>query len=247
MTSPTSNPQQGISLMLAVLVLAAITAIAFSLAAIVFIEIRSSGDVLRTEPALYATLGVTEEALFQYKRFVDDSELDIVNCQPEVLVPCTLNGVTLSFPGTQPIRYDDVPRVQAVAANTTVELPMYEYDYEGGQFAQQYSRAVVEILPTGFSGQLPVRLRETEEDGTVNYYDYDVSYGTPLTLTDFNTSGQFDLILNNTNSSDVIVALYTYGLQDEEKGFPFVGQKVLDAVADYLGLTRTYRVQIPTP
>ncbi len=58
--------------MLAVLVLAGITAIAFSVAAIVFVEIRASGDLLRTEPALYAVQSVTEEALYSSTRNIDN-------------------------------------------------------------------------------------------------------------------------------------------------------------------------------
>lgn len=67
--------QKGVTLLLAVLVLSAITAISFSLATIVFIEIRASGDVTRTEPALYGTQAEIEEVIYKVKRTIpDDSQ-----------------------------------------------------------------------------------------------------------------------------------------------------------------------------
>ncbi len=74
MSSLGRQPKQaGVTLLLAILVLSAITAIAFSLATIVFIEIRASSDLQRTEPALYATQSVIEEAILKVKRGVPDS------------------------------------------------------------------------------------------------------------------------------------------------------------------------------
>ncbi len=67
--------QTGITLMLSVLVLSAILAIAFSLATVTFIEIRSSGDLIRTEPAYYSAEAVSEEALFKIKRNLTDQQL----------------------------------------------------------------------------------------------------------------------------------------------------------------------------
>lgn len=67
--------QDGITLLLSVLVLSAIAAITFSLAAIILIEIRASGDEKRTDPAAYATLGVIEQAIFKVQRGVADNIL----------------------------------------------------------------------------------------------------------------------------------------------------------------------------
>jgi hypothetical protein len=60
--------QQGVTLLLAIMLLAAIMAISFSLTTILFIEIRSSSDLLKTEGSLYGATGVGEQALFNLKR-----------------------------------------------------------------------------------------------------------------------------------------------------------------------------------
>jgi hypothetical protein len=65
--------QSGVTLMLSILVLAAILSIAFSLATVTFVEIRSSGDLIRTEPAYYAADALSEEALFKIKRNIPDN------------------------------------------------------------------------------------------------------------------------------------------------------------------------------
>jgi len=46
------NRQSGVTLLLAILILSSIMAISFSLATILFVEIRTSGDFIRTEPAI---------------------------------------------------------------------------------------------------------------------------------------------------------------------------------------------------
>lgn len=60
--------QQGVTLLLSVLLLAAVTTIAFSLAVVGFAEISTSDDLARTEPVLYYSLGVAEEATYGMKR-----------------------------------------------------------------------------------------------------------------------------------------------------------------------------------
>lgn len=60
--------QQGVTLLLAILILSAVMSISFSLTSILFIELRSSGDMLKTESSLYGATGVGEQALFHLKR-----------------------------------------------------------------------------------------------------------------------------------------------------------------------------------
>jgi len=62
--------QPGVTLLLGILVLSAILAIAFSLTTIIFIEIRSSTDLLKTEGALYGASGVGEQSFFNLARRV---------------------------------------------------------------------------------------------------------------------------------------------------------------------------------
>ena len=62
--------QSGVTLLLAILVFASILAISFSLTTILFIEVRSSSDLLKTEGSLYGATGIGEQALFDLKRSV---------------------------------------------------------------------------------------------------------------------------------------------------------------------------------
>jgi len=60
--------QKGVTLLLSILILSAITAIVFSIAAISLNEIRTSGDLTRTEPIIKAVEGLAEDSLFKSVR-----------------------------------------------------------------------------------------------------------------------------------------------------------------------------------
>lgn len=242
--------QEGVSLMLAVLILSAVTAIAFSLATIVFIEIRSSGDSARTEPALYATLGATEEALFQYKRFYSPSvagDFDISQCAgPVGSNPCLINGVTLTLPGTQPLAFDDSPRVEYIPVSSTKNIPMYLTN----DYTQQYTHAILEVLPNATDSGVDYVFRKTANDGTItDQATGSVSPGSQYDFSGFDTTGQYEIILTNSSvTQGISVSITTTRVGDAQPaGLPFVGEQVLRIVANYLGLTRTYQVRIPIP
>ena len=244
------SSESGVTLMLAVLVLAAITAVAFSLASIVFIEVRSAGDASRTEPALYATLGVTEEALFQYKRAYDPVgglQMNVPTCAPANENICSINGVTLSMPGTQPIAFDNSPREEFIGAGVTKVVPMYVVS---NYTTQQYSFLQVDVLPNQTSAGVSI--------SSNIYYDNQVdpssgfsgsaSPGSPFYTYAFFAPGQFELVLTNSSSQDVTVSITTTRVGDAQPGgLPYVGEQVLRIMASYVGLTRTYQVRIPIP
>jgi hypothetical protein len=60
--------QPGVTLLLTIIILTAMMAVTFSVASILVTEIRSSGDVQRTEQAYYGAQGQVEESLFAVKR-----------------------------------------------------------------------------------------------------------------------------------------------------------------------------------
>ncbi len=232
--------------MLAVLVLSAITAIVFSMATIVVIEIRSSGDALRTEPALYATLGVTEEALFQYRRNAGTpgTNYDVPSCLPANKNVCAINNVALVSSLKQ---FDESPRVQLVRQGEIVKLPIYVPQ----SFGQQYGSVKVTILNTGSGESVAVSINETDLSnatnvrGSASLNDAGV---TTFEFTTFNSSAtsQYDLVLDNADAAGAVsVSIETTGPDGAKKGLPFLDQKVLKIGASYLGLTRTYTVRIP--
>ena len=108
--------QRGITLLLGILVLSAILAISFSLATVVFVEVRSSGDLLRTETSYYAATAVGEEALWKLKRKVNQGT-SVNQCDPS-LINCYSSTVGTVDVGstppaenilTDPVQQDVVP------------------------------------------------------------------------------------------------------------------------------------------
>lgn len=254
--------------MLSVLILAAVTAIAFSLATIVFIELRSSSDVLRSEPALYATLGVTEEAIFQYKRFVNERSggttvnpplLDVSTCLPTKMGVCDLNGVDLSSPPAESLQEEAVPLVATVDAGKSLEIPLYYLDNPnctpGDTFCDwqvPFSKLELQRVPVGATdATLTARMDWIDQDsntGTINIGQ--LSEGAKrLSWTTFNSLSRHTLVLtNNSQQNNMQVSIWSYtgsGLSQVEKGLPITAKRVLKIIADYAGLTRTYRVEIP--
>ncbi len=57
--------QEGVTLLLSVLIIAAITAIVFSIATIAINEIRSSGEITRSEPIIKADEAIAEDVLYK--------------------------------------------------------------------------------------------------------------------------------------------------------------------------------------
>ncbi len=240
--------------MLSLLVLAAITAISFSLATIVFIELRSSGDVVRSEPSLYATLGITEEALFQYKRFVNERSngvpvnpplLDVVACEPDPSV-CDLGG--LSFDANEDIElldYDVNPRIQTIYAGETTSIPLYN---SSTNYDAQYGLVQLEMVPADHNYNLDILLEGVAEDGSpLTPQPYTLSEGSATTITAMGVPGyQYELSLINNSPENFLVQIYSYATNMSTlKGLPFIGRKVLRVEANHLGITRTYWVNIP--
>jgi hypothetical protein len=238
--------QAGITLMLAVLMLSAITAIAFSLAAIVTIEIRNAGDNLRTEPALYSTLGVTELALMQYRRGIPASSMDVTQCTPSNQGICSINNVTLT---PTKLTEDTTPRIQTIRPNERIVIPLYLPQ----QFDPQYGQIVFTVLQTRTNGVVDITIRETSITNVVVDYPSPVTpkqmneFSVPWTFNTFNPDAQYEIILNNTGRPNpVTVSIETFGTNGQPKGIPFIDQQVLRVLSSYLGLTRTYIVKIPT-
>lgn len=71
------NSQSGVTLLLSIILLATISLVSFSVATTTFMEVRSSGDLLRTEPAYYSDGGIAEEAIYGFKRDVDGILTDL--------------------------------------------------------------------------------------------------------------------------------------------------------------------------
>ncbi len=243
MTRPTpieTNKQAGITLLLSILILAAITAIAFSLAAITVIELRSSGDVLRTEPALYGAQAVTEEAFFQYKRGVLPSVLDVTTCTG--LRVCTINNVLLNQPAPVLRQFDPAPRADVIPVETTVNYLFYD-PTQPNYFGQIYNNITLTNL-NNVSG-VTSTLSQRDSSGNSTEVRTDILNSTPLQIS--LGAGHYELAIKNSSGTQAALvqldAFKTTAVSGQNHWLPLSGT-VLDVSASYLGLTRKYSATI---
>ncbi len=235
----TRNKQAGVTLLLAILILAAITAITFSLAAITTIELRSSSDTLRTEPALYATQAVTEMAFFKYKRSVPDSQLDISGCAPTTLKICLINKVTLNALARQ---FDPAPRADVIPIDTTVHYLFYD-PTQPNYFGQIYNSITLTNL-NNVSG-VTATLSQRDSAGNSTVVRTDILNSTPLFIS--LQTGHYELAIKNSSSTAAALvqldAFKTTAVSGQNHLLSLTGT-VLDVSSSYLGLTRKYSATI---
>lgn len=258
MIFPTANSKQsqaGVTLLLAILILAAITAIAFSLAAITTIELRSSGDVLRTEPALYGAQAVTEEAFFKYSRAVPNALLDVAadpsfndntGCQPASIRVCNPNNVVLSSPLPTIRHFDSAPRVDVIPT-TTPSTPVHYLFFDPlhpGDFGQVYNSVTLTIINNVTGGSSTLTRTDGQGNTTVVRTD-NLFPNTPLTLP--LSSGHYDVAIQNSNSFTPLLlsvdAVKASAVNGSTHWIPLLNTTV-DITANYLGLTRKYTITV---
>jgi hypothetical protein len=266
----TTDKESGVTLLLSLLILSAITAIAFSLATIMFIEIRSSGDLQRTEPALFATQGILEEAIFKIKRNV--SEIPETGCATNLFaLDCTVNGVSVQT--TIDSYREPVLNESILSTATDYIVTKHAYylinpddpysDVDGnGSPDGGYARLILTNTGSGAQANLEVAICRIDDSDCINTNGtftpgiedigpdplpigqtiiYDSSDGLVA------TSAYALYIINKTPGSGGFIHIESYGpLATQALGLPYFGKKAIDVQATYIGLTRKYRAIVPT-
>lgn len=172
------NRQSGVTLLLAILVLAAILAISLSLATITFVEIRSSGDLTRTETSFYAAIGVTEQALYKVKRKVNvtgsQCDASMPNCYSPSVGTVSISGNGAPAPFESSI--NDPVQQDSFAAHSTMpdghNFPSVAkhyifYDLNNPSGPSGYSRVKVTYLSSGNEEPLTIYLCQFNPSFTV--------------------------------------------------------------------------------
>ncbi len=236
--------QEGISLLLSILILSAISAITFSLATVVFIEIRASGDFSRTEVALYATQAITEEALFKIKRGLPDCGAD-----PCLSYSSPINEVVLDNPAPLTQAFNTSPVIDSIRQTTTSDYFMVNPadPYGGGGYG-----SLKITYNQGPTGTLDLSLTEYDPTGVLPPTLIPIAPN-PMNPTEnsgfivLDSAKQYTLSILNNASGTASVTIETYSDVGHtvSKGLPYLGQTVIDIVSKYLGLTRKLQVQIP--
>ena len=198
---------------------------------------------------------------FLYKRFIDDpTNLDVTRCPSQSNNICNVDGVNLQLPGSQPIAFDDNPRVEFVQSGLKKTIPMY---YQGC-FGQIYNYVKLQVLPNVNNASLNFYFKIIDDRGEITYSPDRGALGTEELFWTAGTDsakvvnmgdGQWELVLDNRDGQDLNVSIVASrspiptgcSITSTGTGLPFVGEQVLRIRALYQGLSRTYQVRIPIP
>lgn len=243
---PKENTQAGVTLLLAVLVLSSVLAISFSLATILMIEVRSSGDLMKTEPSLYASQGVTEEAIYRIKR------------KTNIAIPATTVGSTQVSAPVEQSTTSPVQTLRIVGPKTynTSESRLNFFNADDpSSSASGYAKVSITYHDTGNTSNLKIYLCHfgdttfnpcsTSTDFYLDAYNFPVTRGTTKTYS-INPSERQELVLVNESSSPMYATIESYGpTASDPKGLPFLGETQVEVQATNGGLTRTLQTRVP--
>lgn len=260
------DPQAGITLLLSMLLLAAITTIAFSLAAVGYAEIATSTDLLHTEPILYSSIGAAEEATFGLKR----NEPTLISALGS---NCDANFT--QFRGAQTSISNNTKLCNVNPSNDIeVEVPITTNDNSGYRLARRLYLYDPEKSTVGASGYKFIKFKKTSSSSasdiriyicqldydclgpwdasgfTNNFYQTNVSlaYGVDLPEITLNTASgccSYEVIIMNLGSQPGYVEVTTYDKDHANKGLPYLNKKGVEIQSTSGRLIRRLRVLVP--
>lgn len=271
MTSPIykkiNNKQDGVTLLLAILILSSLMAISFSLATILLVEVRTSGDLLRTEGAFYGSQAVIEQALFNYKRRLPNGSLTYLS---------KVGGIKVSTPVvsdiSDPVQQDIVKPGQTFVSSIN-RYALYNH-LDKNSSGSGYGGIKIRYLDTGNNYDLQVYIcqydstQSYETTACTNPSDSAVpsywlvnpsgSYGNlspgeslvnplnsafPFSLDPTNLQ---EIVLVNPSTSPMYVQIEAFDGSNNPLGIPFFNETSVDISASNAGVTRKIRTYIPS-
>lgn len=262
--------QEGVTLFLAILVLSSILAISFSLATILFIEVRTSSDLTKTEGALAGANGIAEQALFNIKRSACTSNCYVSGFTNHVVLA---NGSPQKTTIASPNLAD---KVLPSSKNLDNTINKYDFCSINATSTQGcgYGKVTVTYEPSGNPDTLAVYLCEFDASGNTAYTTppcsdiSDTSYmlpgscGTPnmeesggCTTQSWTLDGvnkQQELIMYNLNQSstqNIYVQIQTYAdiAGTIPKGLPYANKTAVSINTINGQVGRKLKVVIPNP
>ena len=268
------SSQSGVTLLIALLILSTVMAISFSLSAILLSEARNSGDLIRTEPAIYGANGVTEEAIFNVKRTTGSTAYS-----------SAVGNVQITSTSTPLNNAVQVVKVPTNSDSFTTSKNIYAlYNINSPYASSTYSRIQVTFLDTNTPGtQIHIYLCQWDPTNpplnsngsyanvcsqasppntlSYNYITYpDTSPLSPATNntwdTNLNCGGcmnpnyQQELIIYQSHLSqypanNAYVQITTYDRAGVPKGIPYFGQTAVSISAGNGNVTRNIKAVIP--
>jgi hypothetical protein len=248
-------------MLLALLIMSAVLATSFAVAAVLFAEVRSLGDLTRTEPVIYAAQAVTEESFFQERRSVPATGIQLT----QKLGNIDLTTATTSL--TDPIYLDRVSAVSTSIANTKSRYPLYDPNQPYGGLDQvtglpvgqsDYGRVQVTHVDTGTGVTLHVYvcqfdLRATDVDcntpssPNMIYRDVIITEGNATPLMSLDPTLQQEVIVYGDGTNDSYIQVTAFGGPPyAPKGIPFYGQTTVNVSASTTDINRRLRIRVPS-
>ncbi len=246
---------------MAIVILSSVMAISFSLTTILFIEVRTSGDLLKTEGVLYAAGGVGEEAFFNIKRQVATSTYAYTT---KFSNNARISGTPVSTTYSTPLVQDKVLRNSILGSSGQ---KIYDFcNIKTGVAGCGYGKVDITFLDTGGNGSIKVYLCEFDPSSNFNgndpcsvspmnyIYWRDVNGvvlnkdASTLSYTFLNSAKQQILYITNPGTSaDSYFQIKTYEDTDGliPKGLPYVGKTAVDVNAVNNTVGRKIRVIVP--
>lgn len=254
-------------MLLSILILSAVMAIAFSIATILLVEVRVSGESVKTEPAIYAANGVTEEALFAVRRGYPRC---FSNCGSSFSYSNNLGSVAAQ---SQENLYNDAilnDTLPSTATSLTSAKRYSFYDPTNINLPSGYSQLKVKYK-AGFSGQIhvyvcqftaPQNFQSSDSPpdcNTVSSSDMIYKNQGPTapnqglnsdqmtaTMTlDPNKQQELIIYADPSPSINRAIQIQAYDASGNPKGLPYFGETVVDINAKSGNITRSVRVKIP--
>lgn len=133
--------QRGVTLLMSIMILAALTAIVFSLSAVAINELKTSANVTNTEPAIIGAEAVAEDLMFQYTRGTNPS----CNTTSTATLNYLSTGANVSVSSVTSYYYDGA---QTFALSSGGEQDLYMYNPCSPGTAPGYESLTVQLGPT---------------------------------------------------------------------------------------------------
>ncbi len=256
----TRNTEEGVTLLLAILVLSTVLAISFSIAAVLLVEVRNSGDLARTEPAIYAAQGVTEESFFEQRRNVPAGTFQLTSSLNSVDTQASTTKLT------EPIFFDKVSILSTDIQGSRNRYPLYDVNQPYGGLdpvsgvpvgAGGYGRIQVTHVDTGSGVALHVYVCQFDPGAsTVDcaspaspnmvYRNILLGEGQATPVLDLDPSLQQEIVIYGDGTNDSFVQITAFGPSPfPPKGIPYFGRTAVEVTATTTTITRKLRIQVP--
>jgi hypothetical protein len=128
--------QEGVTLLLTLMIMAALSAIVFSISAIALNELHTANNELSTEPAITAAEGIAEEQLFQDERGINTA------CNSSGTEQFTMSNTKATYLNS--FYYDGAYNF-SVSPNAEQDFYLYNPCSAGGSTAPNYTSVAVSL------------------------------------------------------------------------------------------------------